>query len=126
MGKAIRQMRRVYRLKFYVNASHAVRWENGTGQIHPHTWEIMCEVVVNQKEIVPFDVIEKKADNYFEQYQGKLLNEVPPFDQENPTLENITEHIFEDLNSVLLSIQCTLSRLEVGESPTRVYCISTD
>ena len=27
----------------YLNASHAIRWAEGTGQIHPHTYEIKYE-----------------------------------------------------------------------------------
>lgn len=27
-----------YRLKFYLNATHAMRWSDQIGEEHPHTW----------------------------------------------------------------------------------------
>ncbi|KZT82106.1 6-pyruvoyl-tetrahydropterin synthase relatedprotein [Lactiplantibacillus plantarum] len=35
---------RTYKIKSYVNASHAVRWATGSGKKHTHTWEIVCEL----------------------------------------------------------------------------------
>ena len=33
-----------YKIKSYVNASHAMRWKDGEGKQHNHTWEVVCEI----------------------------------------------------------------------------------
>ncbi len=30
-----------YKIKSYVNASHAMRWKDGEGKQHNHTWEVV-------------------------------------------------------------------------------------
>ncbi|WP_180366373.1 6-carboxytetrahydropterin synthase, partial [Oenococcus oeni] len=57
---------------------------------------------------------------------GKFLNIIAPFDKINPTLENLTNYLFDMITDSLKKINCKLIRIEVGESPTRFYCISLD
>jgi len=113
-----------YKIKSYINASHAVRWEGGTGKQHNHTWEVITEIQLDDDELIPFNQIEDLLKTTFGHYSGKFLNEVAPFDTINPTLENITKILFKLLSQVLKENQASLVRLEVGESPTRFYCIS--
>lgn len=113
-----------YKIKSYINASHAVRWEGGTGKQHNHTWEVISEIRLDGDELIPFNQIEALLKETFGNYSGKFLNEVEPFNTVNPTLENITKLLFKLLSRVLKENQSSLVRLEVGESPTRFYCIS--
>lgn len=113
-----------YKIKSYINASHAVRWEGGNGKQHNHTWEVITEITLDDDQLVPFNQIEDMLKQTFGEYNGKFLNEVAPFDTINPTLENITKLLFKLLSRVLKENQANLVRLEVGESPTRFFCIS--
>ena len=113
-----------YKIKSYINASHAVRWEGGNGKQHNHTWEVITEITLDDDQLVPFNQIEDMLKQTFGEYNGKFLNEVAPFDTINPTLENITKLLFKLLSRVLKGNQANLVRLEVGESPTRFFCIS--
>ncbi|ETY74735.1 6-carboxytetrahydropterin synthase [Lactiplantibacillus fabifermentans] len=113
-----------YKIISYINASHAVRWAGGTGKPHNHTWEVISEIQLDQEQLIPFNDIEALINSVFEPYTNQYLNEVPPFDQTNPTLENITKLVFKKLSAVMAANQSRLVRLEVGESPTRFYCIS--
>ncbi|MFH5811298.1 6-carboxytetrahydropterin synthase [Companilactobacillus sp. FL22-1] len=113
-----------YKLTSYINASHAVRWENGIGKEHMHTWAIICEIHVNHEQMVPFNVIENELKEVSQRVSGKFLNEVPPFDRINPTLENLTTYFFSVINDILRKRDAVLTRLEIGESPTRFYCIT--
>lgn len=112
-----------YKMKSYINASHAMRWESGTGQKHNHTWEVIMEIQLDTKHLVRFNDIEDNMREVSVNYSGKFLNEVPPFDKLNPSLENITRYFYKILSETLAKSQATLMRLEIGESPTRFYCI---
>jgi len=115
-----------YRLKYYIHASHAIRWEDGIGKPHSHSWEIICEFRSSNEKMIIFDKIEKMLQEVFSQYSNKLLNEVPPFDTINPTLENLTHHFFEIVSSHLVPFEAILVRLELGESPARYYCVTRE
>lgn len=43
-----------YKIRSFFNASHAVRWENGIGQQHTHTWEVVCELSSSADKTVIF------------------------------------------------------------------------
>ncbi|WP_236008112.1 6-carboxytetrahydropterin synthase [Levilactobacillus andaensis] len=112
-----------YKIKSYINASHAMRWESGTGQKHNHTWEVITEIQLDTEHLVRFNDIEDDLKGVSARYSGQFLNEIPPFDKINPSLENITRYFYKELTAVLAKSQAKLMRLEVGESPTRFYCI---
>ena len=94
-------MFRQYKFKFYLNARHGI-YKNGVmGEIHPHTWEIVINVVKGRDETVKFHHLEHRVEEFLSAYQDKTLNDVPPFDMINPTLENICEYFKEELTKIL-------------------------
>ncbi len=116
------QKQRSYKIKSYVNASHAVRWKSGTGKKHNHTWEIVCELHVFEGMVSFFD-IEKSLNKAIDALSGKYLNDLPEFKVINPTVENVTEYLFNQIDGILRQNNAVLLRIEVSDSPTRSYCI---
>lgn len=53
-----------YRLKFYINAYHFIRWQGHDGAVHPHTWEIVSDFSCLTDEEVPFTDYEKKIGTF--------------------------------------------------------------
>lgn len=78
---------REYKFKFYLNANHYIIIDGKEGEQHPHTWEFMVHIRMNGQKFVQFDAYEKAIDEYFNQYQNHLINEIEPFDHIIPTLE---------------------------------------
>lgn len=115
-----------YKIISYVNASHAMRWKDGEGQQHNHTWEIICEIHTDDDHMIIFNDLEKSVKQVLSQISGKFLNQLPYFEKINPTLENVTVYLFNLIGPELKKIHASLIRIEVGESPTRFYCITTD
>ena len=116
------QKQRSYKIKSYVNASHAVRWKSGTGKKHNHTWEIVCELQVLEGMVSFFD-IEKSLNTAIDELSGKYLNDLPEFKVINPTVENVTEYLFNEIDGILRKNNAVLLRIEVSDSPTRSFCI---
>lgn len=113
-----------YRLKYYLHASHAIRWENGQGQEHGHSWEIILEFIALDQEMIIFDQVEALLAKEFDQYANSFLNELPQFKEINPTIEHLAAFFFERVTECLHPLNARLERLELGESPTRFYCIT--
>lgn len=116
-----------YRLKFYLNATHAMRWSDQIGEEHPHTWEIICQVMKKeQNHFIRFNDIEDQIQKIIDPLQNQFLNTLAPFDKTNPSLENLGDYFFDEINLQLHEINCYLHQLEIGESPTRFYVVNNE
>ena len=115
---------REYRFKFYLNANHFIVIDGQEGQRHPHTWEFMVNIAIDRREFVQFNDYEKAIERYFEKYQNRVMNEVPPFDRIVPTLENMAEYFGEQLHHLISEKNGQLIQIECSETPTRSYIIA--
>lgn len=115
---------REYKFKFYLNANHYIIIDGKEGQRHPHTWEFMVDILMNDQKFVQFDAYEKAIDEYFNKYQNRVLNEVAPFDKIIPTLENMSDYFIHDIRNIVKNLGGTLVKMESSETPTRSYVIS--
>lgn len=113
----------IYQLITYLNASHAIRWKAGTGQEHPHTYEINYQFQLLDSKIIRFDQVESKIAAILNPLDGSFLNETPPFDKVNPTLENLTDYLCDQFAKQLKSLNCALKSIQISESPTRAFRI---
>lgn len=113
-----------YKFSFYLNASHAIYINGELGAPHPHTWEIVIKTIKSQKGFMLFQEIEKTIEEFLSPYQNKFLNEFPPFDERNPTLESITAFFLEQFDRILEQFGWIVFYIEVAETPTRSYIIS--
>lgn len=120
------EKRCIYKFKSYLNASHAMRWADGMGAKHNHTWEIVSEIKSNDNQMHLFEEIEAVLKEFFQPFSGSFLNEMPPFVEINPSVENVANFFYDQLSLRLEAIETELIRIEVGESPTRFYCIEKE
>ncbi|MDE6852565.1 MAG: 6-carboxytetrahydropterin synthase [Lachnospiraceae bacterium] len=115
---------REYKFKFYLNANHFIIIDGKEGQRHPHTWEFMVDILMNNDEFVQFDAFEKAIDEYFNKYQNRVINEIAPFDHVIPTLENMSDYFIHDVRGIVKDLGGELIKMESSETPTRSYVIS--
>ncbi|MBU7554114.1 6-carboxytetrahydropterin synthase [Pediococcus ethanolidurans] len=115
-----------YKIKSYVNASHAMRWKSGEGQQHIHTWKIVCEIRSKGDHMIVFRDIEQAIKDVLDSFSGKFLNKLPYFKEINPTVENVTIWLFDLITPEMEQLSAQLIRIEVSESPTRSYSIEVD
>ena len=113
-----------YKYNFYLNASHSIYINGNKGERHPHTWQISLYVVNSKDTFMMFNEVEKLIEDYLGQYQEKYMNECPPFDTMNPTLENIAHYFMEELQKNLNPLNWVIFTMEISETPSRSYIIS--
>ncbi len=104
--------------------NHYIIIDGMEGQLHPHTWEFTFLVIKEKSDFMQFHVFEQVIEEYLDKYQGKVLNEVEPFDTIVPTLENVTDYFSEDIRKILKENGGELVSLESSETPTRSYIIN--
>ena len=117
-------MYRQYKYKFYLNANHSIQMEEKQGEIHPHTWEISIDIVEINETFKEFSNIEKIIESLIEPYQDKYINDLPPFNRLNPTLENITSYFKDLIEQELINLGYILLTIEISETPTRSFIIN--
>lgn len=112
-----------YKLKYRLNARHSF---NGVKEkIHPHTFEISLYIEqIQVKTLVAYATIDKLVELFLIKYQNQYLNDVSPFIQLEPTIENIGDIFYEELKKILHKEQFNLLQLEISETPLRIYLIS--
>lgn len=113
-----------YKFKFYLNASHSIIINGRQGEVHPHTWEFVLEILVPRDEFLEFRIYEEAVERFFNQFQNRTINEVEPFDAVVPTLENMLDYFGGKLRSIIQKRGGALMQIEGSETPTRSYVIS--
>ena len=107
---------REYKFKFYLNANHYIIINGKNGQTHPHTWEFVFYIMKSEGEFVLFNKFEKAIEEYLEKFQGRVMNEIPPFDTMVPTLENISDYFCDEIRSIITKLDRKSTRLNSSHS----------
>jgi 6-pyruvoyltetrahydropterin/6-carboxytetrahydropterin synthase len=109
-----------------VAARHKIRGVAGDGgRVHDHHWRV--RVVVRGAKldrtgwVLDFHEVDAALRAVVAPYDGTFLNEVPPFDDLNPTRENVARVIAEGLAAKLDDGRARIHRVDVSE---RGHCAS--
>ena len=102
-------------------AAHNLRFYEGECErLHGHNWKV--EVAVASKKLnkiglaVDFKILKRTLENIIERLDHKHLNEIPPFDKENPSSENIARYIFKQFQKEIKGKDIKTARVKVWES----------
>ena len=104
------------------DAAHALRgYEGPCENLHGHTWKV--QVFLKGKKLdkigllEDFKSIKSELKEVLAEFDHKLLNDLKPFDAENPSSENLAAFIYEQMLTKLPGEPVTLACVEVWESP---------
>lgn len=100
-------------------AAHKLNdYQGKCSNLHGHTWQVEVRVassVLNSGGmVIDFRDLKAALRSILDRFDHGYINEIPPFDQLNPTAENISRHIFDELKLVLAD--CYLRQVKVWES----------
>jgi len=105
-----------------MNASHAN--VNAAEGVHSHTFEISLYIKQRNEKLSAYEVTETVIQDYLNPYKAVVLDKIAPFDTISPTIENIGEEFFTGIELLLSDLGYELLRLEISESPQRVFSIT--
>ncbi|HVH97981.1 MAG TPA: 6-carboxytetrahydropterin synthase QueD [Enhygromyxa sp.] len=101
-------MARQYLLKTHVHfaAAHVLRgYEGDCEQLHGHNYKVEIEVRATQLDElgmgVDFRAIRVAAREVVGVLDHRLLNDIPPFTEVNPTAEHIAAYVYEQLGRLI-------------------------
>ena len=106
----------------HFSAAHALRGYPGDcSRTHGHNWII--DVFVKCKKLneigigVDFRDIKRGVKDVLKGLDHFNLNELPPFNEDNPTSENIARFLYIQLGKRLNSDVAQVSKIKVSETP---------
>ncbi|HLK40374.1 MAG TPA: 6-carboxytetrahydropterin synthase [Polyangiaceae bacterium] len=104
-----------------VAAAHRLRHTTGEGErLHGHNWRIRAVVRAEALEeagwVLDFNHVAAVLRTLVEPYEHVFLNEVPPFDDLNPTAENLARVVADALAAKLDDGRARVVRVEVWEN----------
>lgn len=109
-----------------ISTAHQLRnYEGPCARIHGHNWKIRLEVqsaTVDEVGIaIDFAVLDEKLWQVIGPFDHQMINSVPPFDNINPTAENLVKYIYDQLRNKLTE-KVSLKKVSIWE--TDEYTVS--
>lgn len=103
------------------SSAHNLRgYEGACENLHGHNWKVEVSVSAARLDslgmVVDFRKIKTATKVVIDGLDHKYLNEVPPFNGENPTAENIARHIYNAVSAALNDGNAAVSMVRVWES----------
>jgi 6-pyruvoyltetrahydropterin/6-carboxytetrahydropterin synthase len=88
------------------SSAHSIQHYDGPcGELHGHTWKVRVEVLsekTNQLGLsIDFKDLKKISESVVNRLDHRYINQIKPFDRENPTAENIARYIYQQIEKKL-------------------------
>ncbi len=104
-----------------VAAAHQLRFAPGEGErLHGHNWRIRATVRASALDargfVLDFADLGATLRALVERYEHVFLNEVKPFDDVNPTAENLARVVADDLAAKVDDARVHIHRVDVWEN----------
>ena len=103
------------------SSAHNLRcYEGECERLHGHNWKV--EVTITSEKLdniglaVDFKILKKGLEDILEKLDHKYLNEIPPFDKENPSSENMAKYIFKQFKTAIKDMDIKVVKIKVWES----------
>lgn len=106
-----------------IAAAHQLRLAPGEGErLHGHNWRIKVVVRAEQLDargmVVDFNDLGRELRTFVEPWEHVFLNELPPWNDINPTAENIARVVCEGVAPKIDDGRARVVRVEVWENDT--------
>jgi 6-pyruvoyltetrahydropterin/6-carboxytetrahydropterin synthase len=106
----------------HFEAAHYLRGYQGKCEnVHGHRYKVVVRIsALKLNEIglaYDFTDVKRHLKEILERYDHACLNDIPPFDEINPSAENIASTIYNELKEKLSAAPVALTAVEAWESP---------
>ncbi len=115
----------MFELKIITQFAAAHRLRNFQGkceQLHGHNWKVEVFVLADQLDsaglVRDFGEIKTTTREILNGLDHHYLNELTPFQEENPSSEHIARYLFRQLSRLLNDERAKVSKVSVWESDT--------
>ena len=102
-------------------AAHTLRdYPGACSRMHGHNWKVEVEIKAGQLDAVgmglDFKTIRATTRDIVDRLDHQYLNEIAPFDEINPTAENIASYLYRELAKTLNSDRVAVHAITLWET----------
>ncbi len=106
----------------HFDAAHFLRGYRGKCEaLHGHRFRVVARISADKLDdagmAYDFTELKKHLNDILEKFDHTCLNEVPPFDEMNPSSEHLATIIHRELSERLSGAPVSVASIEVWESP---------
>ena len=106
----------------HFDAAHFLRGYQGKCEaLHGHRYRVVAKVNADKLDDIglayDFTELKRHLNDILSRFDHTCLNDIKPFDEINPSAENIAATIYDELKNKLAAAPLTLSCVEAWESP---------
>lgn len=109
-------------LDAFFNAQHWVTVNNSPGALHPHSWRVQVRLEApslgRDHLLVGFAEAKQLLRGELGRLDGTVLNNLPDYENVQPTTENVAATIYNNLSAALTDQAVNVQSVTVWESPT--------
>ncbi|UCD84355.1 MAG: 6-carboxytetrahydropterin synthase QueD [Deltaproteobacteria bacterium] len=110
-------------IKTQFSAAHQLRGYRGKCEnLHGHNWRVEVTIASEKLDdlgmVIDFKELKQRVGEILEELDHQFLNEHPPFQEVNPSSENIARHIFDRLCEGITEPHLQVDQVAVWESDT--------
>ena len=115
----------------HFDAAHFLRGYQGKCEsMHGHRFRVLARVTAPSLDAIgiayDFTKLKQQLAEILSNYDHTCLNDIPPFNEINPSSENIAVSIYQELQLQLAEAPVSISSVEVWESPEQGVAYSRD
>jgi 6-pyruvoyltetrahydropterin/6-carboxytetrahydropterin synthase len=105
------------------SASHQLRDDKGKVEpLHGHNFRVQASVASRELDelglVVDFLALEAMLKEVISPFDHRHLNDLPPFDEQNPSTEHMARFFYDRLQEELASLGLAVRLVRVWEAPT--------
>ncbi|MDD3349722.1 MAG: 6-pyruvoyl-tetrahydropterin synthase-related protein [Eubacteriales bacterium] len=113
-----------YKFKHKLVVLQKLRDAQDPAASHAKNFEMVLYISPIQQKFFRFDQMESITNLTLAPYRAKNLSEVPPFDETEPTLENIGNVFYQLLKEEFAKKKANLERFELSETPLMTVIVN--
>ncbi|NBQ34125.1 MAG: 6-carboxytetrahydropterin synthase QueD [Gammaproteobacteria bacterium] len=103
-------------------AAHSLRdYPGNCSRLHGHNWgvevKVQSEVLDETGIAIDFREIKNQTKEVAERLDHFYLNDIKPFDEINPTAENIAKYFFDELKKLINTDTVSVKEVTIWETP---------
>ena len=115
----------------HFDAAHFLRGYQGKCEaLHGHRFRVVAKVETSQLDDIgmayDFTALKQHLGDILSRFDHTCLNDISPFDEMNPSSENIASTVYDELKLKLAGAPVAISCVEVWESPQSWVAYSPD
>jgi len=115
----------------HFDAAHFLRGYQGKCEsLHGHRYRVVTRLTATKLDDIglayDFTLMKQHLGDILSRFDHTCLNDVPPFDQINPSSENIAATVYRELKPKLAGEPVSIASIEVWETPQSWVSYSPD